>query len=166
MRKWNERVAAAQEKKRKLVKFEKDLQAMYFKSVFNCFNECIIDVKSSLSLLNNRSTIGPGELRVAMQDSNIKVRPNQVAMIVGRARENLLDSLQYKCPALDQSNYLSLYRFQDQLNKQLHRDFELNEYKWVSFFDEILELAVEISRIIEDHIFLEFEVEYLTLVAK
>jgi|JI6StandDraft_1071083.scaffolds.fasta_scaffold06879_1 hypothetical protein len=129
---------------------------MYFKSVFNCFNECIIDVKSSLSPLNGRSTIGPGELRVSMQDSNIKVVLQQVPAIVSRAKDRVLDNLEYKCPVLDQSNYLSLYRFQDQLNKQLHHDFELNEYKWVSFFDEFLELAVELSRSIEDHIFQEF----------
>lgn len=67
----------------------------------------------------------------------------------------MLDNLLYKCPVLDQSNYLSLYRFQDQLNKQLHHDFSLSEYKWVSFFDEFLELAMEISKVIEDIVFEE-----------
>jgi hypothetical protein len=78
-KKWRERSTNLMEKKKKLLKFEKDLQAMYYKSVFNCFNECIIDVKSSLSPLNGRSTIGPGELRVSMQDSNIKVSQSQVS---------------------------------------------------------------------------------------
>lgn len=84
--KFRERAGALREKRRKLVKFEKDLQAMYYKSVFNCFNECIIDVKSNLSPLNGRSTIGPGELRVSMQDSNIKVPANQIKSVVEKAK--------------------------------------------------------------------------------
>jgi hypothetical protein len=99
---------------------------MYYKSVFNCFNECIIDVKSSLSPLNGRSTIGPGELKVSMQDSNIKVSPTQVHDIIAKAKARAIDNVRYKCPTLDSSNYLSLYRFQDALNRQIKHDFDLN----------------------------------------
>jgi len=95
-----------------------------------------------------------------MQDSNIRIDLRQVPIIVSRAKERVMDCLKYRCPVLDQSNYLSLYHYQDQLNKQLQHDFELNEYKWISFFDEFLELAVELTRTVEEHIFMEFLGEF------
>ena len=53
----------AEDKKEKFLKyhqFERDLKIMYMKSVFNCFNEYLIEAKSTFSHLNARSSIGPG----------------------------------------------------------------------------------------------------------
>lgn len=92
-----------------------------------------------------------------MEDSNIKVDETLIADIVSRAKVRVLDCVRYKCPALEVSNYLSLYRFQDMLTKQIKYEFNVTEYKWVSFFDEFLELAVEISRLVDIWLFEELE---------
>jgi hypothetical protein len=40
---------------------------MYMKSVFNCYNELIIETKSFYTFMNGRSSIGPGELTLALR---------------------------------------------------------------------------------------------------
>lgn len=40
--------------------FERDLKIMYMKSVFNCINEYLIELKSANAFMNGRSSIGPG----------------------------------------------------------------------------------------------------------
>jgi hypothetical protein len=84
---------------------------------------------------------------------------------VVKAKARVVDNLRYKCPTLESSNYMSLYRFQDTLNKQLKHDFDLNEYKWVSFFDEVLEMAIDISKSVEDFIFNELQLEFEQITA-
>ena len=59
----------------KFVSFERDLRIMYLKSVFNCLNEMIIEVKSFYTFMNGRSSIGPGELTLAIRDFNSKATP-------------------------------------------------------------------------------------------
>lgn len=43
---------------------------MYMKSVFNCYNELIIETKSFYTYMNGRSSIGPGELTLALREYN------------------------------------------------------------------------------------------------
>lgn len=47
-------------KRIKFLSFERDLKIMYMKSVFNCYNEFIIETKSFSTFMNARSSIGPG----------------------------------------------------------------------------------------------------------
>lgn len=43
---------------------------MYMKSIFNSFNEIIIENKSNHTFMNARSSIGPGELTLAIKEYN------------------------------------------------------------------------------------------------
>ena len=54
--------------------FERDLKIMYMKSVFNCFNEFLIEAKSVNSYINSRSSFGPGELTLAIKEYNKKFK--------------------------------------------------------------------------------------------
>ena len=54
-------------KSAKFMSFERDLRIMYMKAVFNCYNELIIENKSQRSFMNGRSSIGPGELTLAIK---------------------------------------------------------------------------------------------------
>ena len=65
-----ERGAEKQAKRAKFMSFERDLKIMYLKAVFNCYNEMIIEVKSFKSYMNGRSSIGPGELTLALKEYN------------------------------------------------------------------------------------------------
>ena len=85
---------------------------MYYKAVFNCLNESIIEIKCSYSSISGRSTIGPGELRVSLLDSNSIVSKKQIPSIFKRSKETVMDNFKYSCPKLDVSNYESVYRFQ------------------------------------------------------
>ena len=58
------------EKQMKYACFERDLKIMYMKSVFNCVNEFLIETKSVFSYMNARSSIGPGELTLAIKEYN------------------------------------------------------------------------------------------------
>lgn len=58
------------EKMKKYRNFERDLKIMYMKSVFNCVNEFLIETKSSNAFMNGRSSIGPGELSLALKEYN------------------------------------------------------------------------------------------------
>lgn len=40
---------------------------MYMKSIFNSFNEVLIYIKSNYTFMNGRSSIGPGELTLAIK---------------------------------------------------------------------------------------------------
>lgn len=40
---------------------------MYMKSIFNSLNEVIIENKSNYTFMNARSSIGPGELTLAIK---------------------------------------------------------------------------------------------------
>ena len=54
-------------KKAKFLSFERDLRIMYMKAVFNCYNELIIETKTLKSCMHGRSSIGPGELTLALK---------------------------------------------------------------------------------------------------
>lgn len=55
------------EREKKYKNFERDLKIMYMKSVFNCINEFLIEEKSASAFMNGRSSIGPGELSLAIK---------------------------------------------------------------------------------------------------
>ena len=99
---------------------------MYYKAVFNCFNEAVIEVKCSYSPLSGRSTIGPGELRVSLLDTNLPVSLTEVDSIVEKGKNKVMQNFKYKCPALDTSSYSSLNRFQDALMSQIQQEFNLS----------------------------------------
>lgn len=65
-----ERGAERRAKRAKFLGFERDLKIMYMKSVFNCYNELIIETKSFYTFMNGRSSIGPGELTLALREYN------------------------------------------------------------------------------------------------
>lgn len=65
-----EREVEKEEKMKKYRNFERDLKIMYMKSVFNCINELLIETKSSNAFMNGRSSIGPGELSLAIKEYN------------------------------------------------------------------------------------------------
>jgi hypothetical protein len=65
-----ERSSERRTKRAKFLSFERDLKIMYMKSVFNCYNEIIIETKSFYTYMNGRSSIGPGELTLALREYN------------------------------------------------------------------------------------------------
>lgn len=43
--------------------------------------------------------------------------------------------------------------------KQIQYEFNINEHKWISFFDEYLEIAIEISSIVTEFLYAEVSKE-------
>lgn len=70
-------------KRAKFLSFERDLKIMYMKSVFNCYNELIIETKSFYTYMNGRSSIGPGELTLALREYNWECQQHEYHSIMG-----------------------------------------------------------------------------------
>ncbi len=62
---------------------------MYMKSVFNCYNELIIETKSFYTFMNGRSSLGPGELTLALREYNLECGMEQCMEVVGEARRKV-----------------------------------------------------------------------------
>ena len=59
---------------------------MYMKAVFNCYNEMIIEVKSFYTYMNGRSSIGPGELKLAIKEYNQLSDKEECSRMMDEAR--------------------------------------------------------------------------------
>ena len=59
------------------------------KSVFNCFNELIIESKSLHSFMNGRSSIGPGELTLALKEYNDKCSREEATTMMDQAKQKI-----------------------------------------------------------------------------
>ena len=77
--------------------FERDLRIMYMKAVFNCLNESLIEAKSFYTFMNGRSSIGPGELTLALKEYNWECGPERVGRVMGEARGRVLQIVARKC---------------------------------------------------------------------
>jgi hypothetical protein len=58
---------------------------MYMKSVFNCYNELIIETKSFYTFMNSRSSIGPGELTLALREYNWECESEECKTVMAEA---------------------------------------------------------------------------------
>jgi hypothetical protein len=56
------------------------------KSIFNSFNEIIIESKSNRTFMNARSSIGPGELTLAIKEYNWSCEKDKVNEFIEEAR--------------------------------------------------------------------------------
>jgi hypothetical protein len=154
-----ERGGELRSKRVKFLSFERDLKIMYMKSVFNCFNEFIIETKSFYTYMNGRSSIGPGELTLALKEYNCKCDLPQAMQIVGEARGRVVAVVRQKCMLPVFKNYKELECFQKQITRQIANELEENEYKWVNYMDEVLEIWQELSLAIVDSLILEAAAE-------
>lgn len=118
---------------------------MYMKAVFNCYNELIIETKSFYSYMNGRSSIGPGELTLALREYNWQCGREECEALLGEARGKVERIVRDKCMLPVFKNYKELEQFQKQMTKQISTELGENEYKWVNYMDEVLELWQDIS---------------------
>lgn len=88
--------------------FERDLRIMYLKAVFNCLNEFLIECKSSSTFINARSSIGPGELKLALKEYNQRFSPAQSLMVLQQAQRRIAGLLRSKCMIPSFRNYKDL----------------------------------------------------------
>lgn len=61
------------------------------KAVFNCFNELIIEIKSHRTFMNGRSSIGPGELSLAIKEYNAVCSRSEALQLMADARAKIGD---------------------------------------------------------------------------
>jgi hypothetical protein len=132
-------------KKIKFLSFERDLKIMYMKSVFNCYNEFIIETKSFSTFMNARSSIGPGELSLALREYNCPSDGKDCSQIMLEAKEKVGKVVREKCMLPVFKNFKDLEHFQQQVSHQIEVEFSENEFKWVNFMDEVLEIWHELS---------------------
>lgn len=146
-------------KRVKFLSFERDLKIMYMKSVFNCFNEFIIETKSFYTFMNGRSSIGPGELTLALKEYNCTCDLPRAMQIVAEASARVEAVVRQKCMLPVFKNYKELECFQKQITRQIATELHENEYKWVNYMDEVLEIWQELSLAIVDALLLEAAAE-------
>lgn len=70
---------------------------MYMKAVFNCYNELIIEIKSSKTFMNGRSSIGPGELSLALKEYNVVCGRSEAIELMADARSRIGKLIREKC---------------------------------------------------------------------
>lgn len=92
-----ERALEKKSKAAKFISFERDLKIMYMKAVFNCYNELIIETKSSWTFMNGRSSIGPGELTLALKEYNYTSEEQQSLEVMEEAKCKVFALLRGKC---------------------------------------------------------------------
>ena len=94
---------------------------MYMKSVFNCLNEMIIEVKSFYTFMNGRSSIGPGELKLAIREFNDDTPLPKCLEMITEAKQKVLSLLSTKCMLPIFKNFREVESFQGQISKQLRQ---------------------------------------------
>lgn len=102
--------------------FERDLKIMYMKSVFNCINQFLIETKSSNAFMNARSSIGPGELTLALKEYNEDYNLSDYNNLLSQAQTRLLGTINSKCSIPSFKNYHDIEQFQKQVMKQIQID--------------------------------------------
>jgi hypothetical protein len=135
-----DRAAERREKRAKFMRFERDLKIMYMKSVFNCYNELIIETKSFYTFMNGRSSSGPGELTLALREYNLECQTNQCVQILEEAREKVGRVVRQKSMLPVFRSYKEVEQFQRQVTRQISLEMAEGEFKWVNYMDEVLEI--------------------------
>ena len=78
------------------------------KSVFNCYNQIIIETKSFSSYMNGRSSIGPGQLTLALKEYNDKCSKEQAEGMMRDSRDKILQLVVNKCVIPEFKNHRDL----------------------------------------------------------
>ena len=99
---------------------------MYMKSVFNCINELLIETKSANAFMNARSSIGPGQLSLAIKEYNEDYNPDQYDRLLGQVKGRLGKIVQIKCLIPSFKNYYDLEVFQKQVMNQISIEYNEN----------------------------------------
>jgi hypothetical protein len=156
-----ERGVEKKTRKTKFMSFERDLRIMYMKAVFNCYNELIIEAKSCRSSMNSRSSIGPGELTLALKEYNDQCSKREGEGVMLSARVKIGELLEGKCSMPEVRSHRELQVFQRQMGRLIDRDLSEGEYKWVNYMDEVLEMWQELSLWLTDVLVAEAVLECL-----
>lgn len=85
--------------------------------------------------MNARSSIGPGELTLALKEYNEDYKLADYRRLLDQAQSRLVGTVHCKCSIPSFKNYHDIEQFQKQVMKQIQMDCSENEFKWVNYMD-------------------------------
>ena len=90
--------------------------------------------------MNGRSSMGPGELTLALREYNLECQTDQCLQILEEAREKVVRVVRQKSMLPEFRNYKEVEQFQRQVTRQISLEMAEGEFKWVNYMDEVLEI--------------------------
>ena len=125
------------------------------KSVFNCFNQFLIEAKSMHSFMNSRSSLGPGELTLAIKEYNQTYEDWQIKIFFSQVKNKMNSLLSRKCKIPQFKTYRELELFQTEIMEQIKIQYRESEFKWVNYMDEVLEIWQDLCEVIVDDMIID-----------
>ena len=85
--------------------------------------------------MNSRSSIGPGELKLAIKQYNEDYFESEMPLVFEAVKRKMSNLLEIKCKTPNFKNEREIEYFHLCIMEQIKQEYQENEFKWVNYMD-------------------------------